>query len=223
MYALWTTNWTTSDYYSTTTSAVFLCSTMAQQQRPTQLDRLTCYRVDRVLIDGGKACGGRLCGHQWQHQWQLVLWRCCGLLLWSTAHPLWNLLLSSAGHTIFQGNVLLDAVYITPTSNDNNNNNNSNRSEALTQLHHCISDQQTAHPDAFLILMHFSSWLEISTTQSQRLFFPKYTNINFPTRRNNRMDLVYTSQTGAYKTIPLPHLGTSDHITVGNLFFSLIR
>ena len=28
------------------------------------------------------------------------------------------------------------------------------------------------------------------------------------------MDFVYTTQKGAYKALPLPHLGASDHITV---------
>ncbi len=30
----------------------------------------------------------------------------------------------------------------------------------------------------------------------------------------NTLDFVYTTQRGAYKALPLPHLGASDHITV---------
>ncbi len=41
--------------------------------------------------------------------------------------------------------ILLVAVYIPPSSNNN-------RSEALNDLYQHISEQQTAHPDAFLIL-----------------------------------------------------------------------
>ncbi len=42
---------------------------------------------------------------------------------------------------------------------------------------------------------------------------------NAPTHRlsnkgNNTLDFAYTTQRGAYKTLPLPHLGASDHITV---------
>ncbi len=39
-------------------------------------------------------------------------------------------------------------------------------------------------------------------------------HIDFPTREKNTLDFVYTTQRGAYKALPLPHLGTSDHITV---------
>ncbi|KAL0194797.1 hypothetical protein M9458_008369, partial [Cirrhinus mrigala] len=42
--------------------------------------------------------------------------------------------------------ILLCAVYIPPSSNGNN------RSEALNELYQHISEQQTAHPDAFLIV-----------------------------------------------------------------------
>ncbi len=42
--------------------------------------------------------------------------------------------------------ILLVAVYIPPSSN------NINRSEALHDLYQHISEQQTANPDAFLIL-----------------------------------------------------------------------
>ncbi|KAL0146554.1 hypothetical protein M9458_058185 [Cirrhinus mrigala] len=45
--------------------------------------------------------------------------------------------------------------------------------------------------------------------------FPKIQqHIDFPTRGNNTLDFVYTTQKGAYKAFPLPHLGASDHITV---------
>lgn len=177
MYALWTTNWTTSDYYSTTTtSAVFLCSTMAHS--PIQLDRLTCYRVDRALIDRGKACGGRLCGHQWQHQWHLVLWPCCGLQILLTPCG------TCAGHTIFQGNLwpyclMLFTSPPPPTT-----------TTTTTGVKHWLNCTTASAISRQPTRMHFSSWLEISTTQSQSLCFSKYTSINFPTWRNNTMDFV---------------------------------
>jgi len=51
--------------------------------------------------------------------------------------------------------VMIATVYIPPNSNNNN------RSEALNELYHHISDQQTAHPDALLIFA--SEWLRGST------------------------------------------------------------
>ncbi len=48
-----------------------------------------------------------------------------------------------------------------------------------------------------------------------RSVFPKiHQHIDFPTRGRNTLDFVYTTQRGAYKALPLPHLGASDHITV---------
>ncbi len=88
-------------------------------------------------------------------------------------------------------------------------NNNNNRSEALNDLYQHISEQQTAHPDAFLILAGDFNHADLKSV------FPKiHQLIDFPTRGNNTLDFVYTTQRGAYKDLPLPHLGASDHITV---------
>ncbi len=98
--------------------------------------------------------------------------------------------------------ILLVAVYIPPNSNNN-------RSEALNYLYQHISEQQTAHPDAFLILAGDFNHADLKSV------FPKiYQHVDFPTRGKNTLDLVYTTQRGAYKALPLPHLGASDHITV---------
>ncbi len=60
--------------------------------------------------------------------------------------------------------ILLVAVYIPPSSNNNN------RSEALNYLYQHISEQQTAHPDAFLILAGDFNHADLKSV------FPKYTN-----------------------------------------------
>ncbi|KAL0195129.1 hypothetical protein M9458_008701, partial [Cirrhinus mrigala] len=99
--------------------------------------------------------------------------------------------------------ILLCAVYIPPSSNGNN------RSEALNELYQDISKQQTAHPDAFLIVAGDFNHADLKSV------FPKIQqHIDFPTRGNNTLDSVYTTQKGAYKALPLPHLGASDHIIV---------
>ncbi|KAL0150143.1 hypothetical protein M9458_054570 [Cirrhinus mrigala] len=87
--------------------------------------------------------------------------------------------------------------------------NGNNRSNALNELYQHISEQQTAHPDAFLILAGDFNHANLKSV------FPKIQqHIDFPTRGNKTLDLVYTTQRGAYKAFPLPHLGASDHITV---------
>ncbi len=96
--------------------------------------------------------------------------------------------------------ILLVAVYIPPSSN---------RSEALNDLYQHTSEQQTAHPDAFLILAGDFNHADLKSV------FPKiHQHIDFPTRGKHTLDFVYTTQRGAYKALPLPHLGASDHITV---------
>ncbi len=98
--------------------------------------------------------------------------------------------------------IMLTAVYIPPNSNNN-------RSEALNELYQHISGQQTAHPDAFLILAGDFNHADLKSV------FPKILqHVDFPTRGNNTLDFVYITQRGAYDALPLPHLGTSDHITV---------
>ncbi len=103
--------------------------------------------------------------------------------------------------------ILHVAVYIPPSSN------NINRSEALHDLYQHISEQQTAHPDTFLILAGDFNHADLKSV------FPKiHQHVDFPTRGKNTLDFVYTTQRGAYKALPLPlplpHLGASDHITV---------
>ncbi len=41
-----------------------------------------------------------------------------------------------------------------------------------------------------------------------------YQHVNFATRGNNTLDFVYTTIKNAYKAVPHPHLGYSDHISV---------
>ncbi len=65
------------------------------------------------------------------------------------------------------------------------------------------------HPDAFLILAGDFNHANLKSV------FPKIQqHVDFPTRGKNTLDFVYTTQRGAYKALPLPHLGASDHITV---------
>uniref|UniRef100_A0A8C5DT67 Reverse transcriptase domain-containing protein n=1 Tax=Gouania willdenowi TaxID=441366 RepID=A0A8C5DT67_GOUWI len=98
--------------------------------------------------------------------------------------------------------ILLVAIYIPPGSTNN-------RSEALNDLHKHISAQQTAHPDAFLILAG-----DFNHANPKSVLPQLHGHIKFPTRGNNILDNVYTVNKGAYKALPLPHLGASDHSTV---------
>ncbi|MCI4379001.1 hypothetical protein PGIGA_G00222700 [Pangasianodon gigas] len=176
---------------------------MAQQQRPGLCHSARpakCYCGDRVLVEGGKSRGGGLCVYindAWCRDAVVVCRHCSPLaeFMIIKCHPFYLPREYKA--------ILLVAVCI-PTSSSNNN-----RSEALNELYQHINEQQTAHPDAFLILAGDFNHADLKSV------FPKiYQHIDFPTRGNNILDFVYTTQRGAYKALPLPHLGASDHITV---------
>ncbi len=164
-----------------------------------QLDQLSCYRADRVLVEGGKTRGGGLCVYindAWCRDAVVVCIHCSPLVEFMIikCRPFYLPREYTA--------IMLAAVYIPPNSNNN-------RSEALNELYQHISEQQTAHPDAFLILAGDFNHADLKSV------FPKiHQHVDFPTWGNNTLDFVYTTQRGAYKALPLPHLGTSDHITV---------
>uniref|UniRef100_A0A9J8A6D7 Reverse transcriptase domain-containing protein n=1 Tax=Cyprinus carpio carpio TaxID=630221 RepID=A0A9J8A6D7_CYPCA len=164
-----------------------------------QLDQLTCYRADRARVAGGKTRGGGLCVYindAWCRD-AVVICKHCSPLVEFMIIKCWPFYLPREYTAI-----LLVSVYIPP-------NNNSNRNDALNELYQHISEQQTAHPDAFLIIAGDFNHADLKSV------FPKiHQHINFPTRGNNILDFVYTTQRGAYKALPLPHLGASDHITV---------
>ncbi len=108
-----------------------------------QLDQLTCYRADRALVEGGKTRGGGLCVYindAWCRDAVVVCKHCSPLVefIIIKCRPFYLPREYTA--------ILLVAVYIPPSSINNN------RSEALNDLYQHISEQQTAHPDAFLIL-----------------------------------------------------------------------
>ncbi len=169
-----------------------------------QLDQLTCYRADRALVEGDKIRGGGLCVY-------INAWCRDAVVVCKHCSPLVEFMIIKCRPFYLPREytaILLIAVYISPSSNNNNNNNN-NRSEALNDLYQHISEQQTVHPDAFLILAGDFNHADLKSV------FPKmHQLIDFPTRGNNTLDFVYTTQRGVYNALPLPHLRASDHITV---------
>ncbi len=106
-------------------------------------------------------------------------------LLWSanTAHPWWSLIIKCRPFYLPREYtaILLVAVYIPPNSNNN-------RSEALNYLYQHISEQQTAHPDAFLILAGDFNHADLK--KIRKYLSRKYTSIfDFPTRGKNTAGL----------------------------------
>ncbi len=81
--------------------------------------------------------------------------------------------------------------------------------DALRELYSAISEQQTNNPDGFFIIAGDFNHANLKTV------LPKfYQHVNFATRRNNTLDIVYTTVKNAYKAEPHPHHGYFDHISV---------
>ncbi len=81
-----------------------------------------------------------------------------------------------------------------------------------TRFVNCIApsvNKQTNNPDGFFIIAGDFNHANLKTV------LPKfYQHVNFATRGNNTLDFVYTTVKNAYKAVPRPHLGNSDHISV---------
>ncbi|KAI4887287.1 hypothetical protein NFI96_028259 [Prochilodus magdalenae] len=96
--------------------------------------------------------------------------------------------------------VFVIAVYIAPDANANN---------ALKELHDNISSLQNKHPEAFYVVA--GDFNHVNLTNILPRF---YQHIDIPTRGNNTLDRVYTNSRDAYRAVPHPHLGLSDHISI---------
>ncbi|XP_062243353.1 uncharacterized protein LOC133953442 [Platichthys flesus] len=96
--------------------------------------------------------------------------------------------------------VILIAVYI-PSSADTN--------QALDELHAVIDRTETSRPEAvFIVAGDFNN-------AKMRKVLPRYfQHISCPTRGANTPDHVYTPFRGAYKALPRPPFGKSDHVSV---------
>ncbi len=80
--------------------------------------------------------------------------------------------------------------------------------QIIKNLEH-ISEQQTNKSDGFFIIASDFNHTYLKTV------LPKfYQDVNFATRGNNTVDIVYTTAKNAYKAEPRPHLGYLDHISV---------
>ncbi|KAI5621007.1 hypothetical protein C0J50_19433 [Silurus asotus] len=91
-------------------------------------------------------------------------------------------------------------VYIPPSAN---------AKEALIVLYGTISRLQNTHPDGLFIVAGDFNHANLRTVLSKF-----YQNVDFATRGENTLDVVYTNIRGAYRAKPRPHLGYSDHISV---------
>ncbi len=162
-----------------------------------QLNRLTCCRSDRDTTLSGKSRGGGLCVYinkEWCNNTAVLSKHCSSLVefMFVKCRPFYMPREFTA--------IVIVAVYIPPCEN---------AKDALRELYCAISEQQTNNPDGFFIIASDFNHANLKTV------LPKfYQHVNFATRGNNTLDFVYTTVKNAYKAVPRPHLGYSDHISV---------
>ncbi len=96
--------------------------------------------------------------------------------------------------------IIITAVYIPPQANTD---------QALRELYRNISEQETAHPDAaFIITGDFNK-------ANFRTIAPKYIqHITINMRGDRILDHCYSPFRDAYKSLPRPPFGKSDHSSV---------
>ncbi len=162
-----------------------------------QLNKLTCCRSDRDTTLSGKSRGGGLCVYinkEWCNNTAVLSKHCSSLVefMFVKCRPFYMPREFTA--------IVIVAVYIPPCAN---------AKDALRELYCAISEQQTNNPDGFFIIAGDFNHANLKTV------LPKfYQHVNFATRGNNMLDFVYTTVKNAYKAVPRPHLGYSDHISV---------
>ncbi len=96
--------------------------------------------------------------------------------------------------------VLVTADYIPPDTNANT---------AQSYLLHAINSNQTIHPDAAQIVAG-----DFNQADLKRVLPKFHQHIKCATRGENILDKVYSNVKKGYRSIPLPHLGQSDHFSV---------
>ncbi|KAL0153662.1 hypothetical protein M9458_051027 [Cirrhinus mrigala] len=162
-----------------------------------QMHGLTCYRADRDTALSGKTRGGGLCVYinkGWCNNAVVVTKHCSSLVefMFVKCRPFclpWEFTA-----------IVIVTVYIPPCTNTK---------DALRELYSAISEQQTNNPYGFFIIAGDFNHANLKSV------LPKfYQHVNFATRGNNTLDLVYTTEKNVYKAEPRPHLGYLDHISV---------
>ncbi len=96
--------------------------------------------------------------------------------------------------------VIVTAVYIPPDANV---------STALALLLDAINKQLRAHPNGAHTIAGDFNQADLKTVLPH--FFQ---HVKCPTRGDNTLDRVYTNIKHAYRAIPFPHLGQSDHLSL---------
>lgn len=82
---------------------------------------------------------------------------------------------------------------------------------ALVHLHDVYKQQLTHSEGVHVVVGDFNR-------ACLKTVFPSYTQyVNCATKGNNTLDRVYSNLKHVYRSVPLPHLDLSDHLSLGLL------
>ena len=96
--------------------------------------------------------------------------------------------------------IFITAVYVPP---------NADVKQAMGELYNTLSQLQTAHPDALHIVAG-----DFNKAKLKSVLPHFYQHVTCATRGKNTLDHFYTNIRNAYTAAPLPHIGSSDHLTI---------
>ncbi len=164
-----------------------------------ELTGFSVHRSDRTKELAGKSRGGGVCfyiNNSWCNERNIhsIKSFCSPDLEFHTllCRPFWLLRDFTA--------IIITAVYIPPQANTD---------QALKEQYRNISEQETAHPDAaFVITGDFNK-------ANFRTIAPKYfQHVTINTRGDRTLDHCYSPFRDAYKSLPRPPFGKSDHSSI---------
>lgn len=162
-----------------------------------ELAGLTLHRADRVALTSGKLRGGGLVIYT------NSLW-CCDVTMVSKICSSDVEFMTVKCRPFYLPReltaIFITAVYVPP---------NADVKQAMGELYNTLSPLQTAHPDAFHIVAG-----DFNKAKLKSVLPHFYQHVTCATRGNNTLDHLYTNIKNAYIAAPLPHIGSSDHLTI---------
>lgn len=161
------------------------------------MEGLTTFRADRSSVLSGKTRGGRVCMYVNNH------WCSNPTTVFSHCSPDIEFLVIKCRPFYLPREInmiFIIAVYIPPSADTK---------EALNTLYNSISELNSIHPDGVTIVAG-----DFNQANMRKVLPNYHQHVDFATRGTNTLDHVYTSIKGAFKALPRPHLGSSDHSSV---------
>ena len=191
---------TISDSAVSNADAIIITETWLDSNIPDEavsLEGRIIHRADRNAESTNKSRGGGLCIYVHQKyatDSRIVHTHCC--------KDLEALVISCRPFYLPREltNIIIIATYVPPSADVN---------RATSLLYDVITERLALHPDAGIIIAG-----DFNQACLKKVLPRFVQHVDCATRGDNILDKVYTQIKGAYKITALPHLATSDHVTL---------